>query len=55
MGVLCFEDENPTIEYVSEGNIVILNFKTQDDSWAKPISIHDGNILKRVSKCLWNQ
>ena len=47
MGVLCFEDENQTIEYVSEGNIVILNFKTQDDSWAKPISIHDGNILKK--------
>ena len=35
------------IEYVSDGTIVILNFKTPDDSWAKPISLHDGNILKK--------
>ena len=35
------------IEYISDGTIVILNFKTPDDSWAKPISLHDGNILKK--------
>ena len=35
------------IEYVSDGTIVILNFKTPDDSWARPISLHDGNILKK--------
>ena len=35
------------IEYVSDGTIVILNFKTPNDSWAKPISLHDGNILKK--------
>ena len=35
------------IEYVSDGTIVILNFKTPDDSWAKSISLHDGNILKK--------
>ena len=47
MGLLCFEEENKPIEYVSEGTIVILNFKTQDDAWAKPICIHDGNILQK--------
>ena len=28
-----------------KGAIIILNFKTEDYKWAKPISIHDGNIL----------
>ena len=35
------------ITYVSDGSIVILNFRTLEDSWAKPISLHDGNILKK--------
>ena len=50
MGTLCnfVQDENKPIEYVSDGMIVILNFKTEDDTWAKPISIHDGNILKKA-------
>ena len=48
MGSACdlSRNEGP-IEYVSEGSIIILNFKTPDDSWAKPISLHDGNILKK--------
>ena len=28
-----------------KGSIIILNFRTEDYKWAKPISIHDGNIL----------
>ena len=48
MGSACdlSRDEKP-IEYVSDGSIVILNFRTPSDEWARPISLHDGNILKK--------
>ena len=46
MGNICFQEEKEReIPYVNEGTIIILNFRTEDDKWAKPISIHDGNIL----------
>ena len=52
MGMLCCQDDlnnilSKPIEYVPERLIVILNFKTPDDVWSKPISIHDGNILAK--------
>ena len=28
-----------------KGSIIVLNFGAEDYKWAKPISIHDGNIL----------
>ena len=47
MGVICNlfgeEEKDP---YLQEGPVVIINFKTENDSWAKPISIHNENSLK---------
>ena len=37
----------PEIKYINKGNIVIINFRTEDDSLWKPISIHDENNLKK--------
>ena len=46
MGTICNMDKTePKFEYVSEGSIIILNFRTEDATWAKPISIHEGNVL----------
>ncbi len=48
MGSACdlSRKEGP-VEYVSSGSIVILNFITPDATWARPISLHDENILKK--------
>ena len=49
MGKICDIGSKPVDDpYVQEGAIVILNFKTEDDTWAKPISIHDGNNLRKA-------
>ena len=52
MGMLCSQGDpnniiSETIPYVTERVVVILNFKTPDDAWSKPISIHDENILAK--------
>ncbi len=50
MGVsLCSQwKEEKDIPYDSNGNIIILNFRTNEESYEKPISIHDENILKKA-------
>ena len=50
MGVsLCYQwKEEKDIPYDSNGNIIILNFRTNEESYEKPISIHDENILKKA-------
>ena len=50
MGVsLCSQwKEEKDIPYDSNGNIIILNFRTNEESYGKPISIHDENILKKA-------